>query len=145
MNIKSRSLFSDVKYFFLKFIHKYIISSLLVSLSVLIFTFPVILYNFHRFNFISFLLNIIIVPLFSIVVFIGIFLILLSKIPLFNQILSLVIDYIISFINKIVVEVSKIDFVKIEIENVNLEAIFIWYSVVFILIIVLSSKIKNFN
>ncbi len=79
-----------------------------VSLAAQLTTFPITLYYFHNFS-ISFLLaNLIIIPLSTLIMYGGIFIIATSFIPIVSSFFAVLISYMIQFMNGSAIVISKI-------------------------------------
>ena len=108
---------------------RFVLSSISVFISVMVFTMPVIIHNFGYFNFLSFAVNILLSPLFSIILFCCVLMILIS---VFHVFISFFVEKAITFLNFCILEISNFDILIIT-SNSTLN-IFKVYFVVFLLI-----------
>ncbi|MDD5145991.1 MAG: ComEC/Rec2 family competence protein [Candidatus Pacebacteria bacterium] len=104
--------------------------TLAATLSAQIFTLPVLIYNFGRISILSPIVNILIVPLFSLITilgftfsFAGIFL------PFLGQIISWPAWLLLTYVLKVIDLFSKIQFVSKNISNMHWGLLLIFYSV----------------
>ena len=122
-----------------------ILSSTSVFISVELFTIPVILHNFRCFNLLSFVSNILIVPVIPVVVFLGVLLILFSPIPLIHLFISKIVEFIVSCINYCILWGASIDGFKITIDDFGPSLLFIYCMSLCFVLIVFKNIVSNRN
>lgn len=128
-----------------KIIDKYIISQISLSLSVTIFTAPILLYYFHQINLISIFTNIIVIPLFTIILFIAFLVIFSSFIPILfiYEYLSKFLNYLMIITNNVIYNISKIDFLIIKVDSFSYLYIFLYFFFIFYIVYMISNYEKN--
>ena len=111
-----------------------IISSFIVILSVQLLSFPIILYNFNHINLFSIFINLIVIPIFTLIIFLS-FLTILSSflffLPYLYMSISYILDFMMMFVNKIIYEFSLIDYFNITTEKFNILYVLIYYTILF--------------
>ena len=121
-------------------IFKYIIHSISIYISCILFILPIQIYFFNYFSFISVISNIFINSLYLLLVFFGTLLIMLFKIPFVSDILVLINNSLIYIINFIVEVLNNIS-LGINIPSPNFLTIILYY--ITLLLIIFKIKIIN--
>ena len=140
-----KTFLSKIKSFLLNKINNYILSQLSLSLSVMIFTTPILLYYFHQINLISIFTNIIIIPLFTLILILSFVVIILSFIPLsfIYEYLSKILDYLMIITNSIIYYISQFDFTIIKIDYFYFEFVILYYFLIFYIVYIISNYERN--
>ena len=140
--------FRKVMWFFVGYlpfgVDRLILSSISVFISVELFTIPVILYNFQCFNVLSFVSNILIVPIVPVVLFLGVLLILFSPVPLIHLFVSRVVECIVSCINCCILCGSRVEGFEIRVDDFW-NGVFVYYVILFIALIVFKNIVSGEN
>ena len=118
-HFQSKTFIIKIINFLFSNMNKYIISQISLSLSVMIFSAPIVLYFFHKINLISLFSNIIIIPLFTIILFFSFLVIIFSfiSIPFLYEYLSIFLDNLMIFTNYIIYYISQYNFSIIEVNK----------------------------
>ena len=140
-----KTFITKIVLFLSKKINAYIISQISLSLSVTIFTAPILLYFFHQINLISIFTNIIIIPLFTIILFIAFLVIFSSFIPILfiYEYLSKFLNYLMIITNNVIYNISKIDFLIIKVDLFSYLYIFLYFFFIFYIVYMISNYDKN--
>lgn len=118
-----------------------LLKGILVSVSASIGTLPVVLYYFGKFNLLSVLVNVVLIPLTGLNYLLGIVFVTASKIPLISEFLAYVINKTVGLMLKIVSEVSKINTFNL-IYKINAFELIVIISFLVIVFMVSSKKVK---
>ena len=142
---QTKTFITKIVLFLSKKINAYIISQISLSLSVTIFTAPILLYYFHQINLISIFTNIIVIPLFTIVLFIAFLVIFSSFIPILfiYEYLSKFLNYLMIFTNNIIYHISRIDCSIIKVDSFSYLYIFLYFFFIFYIVYIISNYEKN--
>lgn len=92
-----------------------------LSISAQILTFPLLLYYFHQFSFLSFLTGVLVVPLTGLVLQCGFLLLVFSAVPILSGILAIVLGALLQLIQHIAMQVPL--FISAVVENVWLDSV----------------------
>lgn len=105
-----------------------------ITLSILIVTLPIILYNFGEISLFLFLANIVLVPIFIFVIILSFILLLLSLISIkISLFLGIIIDFLLDMLRFNIDFLSKIN-IKIEFYNFNIALVILYYFLIFLII-----------
>jgi len=168
--IKAKNILQKLKLYMSKKINKCILSQISLSLSVMIFTTPILLYFFHQINLISIFSNIIIIPLFTIILFISFLVIFFSFSPLLfiykyflhfldystfiknnkyyfsdfiYEYLSKILNYLMIITNNIIYYISQYDFSIIKVDYFSVNFVILYYFLIFYIVYFISNYERN--
>ena len=110
----------------IKKINNYILKSLYISYIAFIVSFPITVYNFYQVNIISIFLNVIVIPLVSVIIFP------LSIITFIFPFIDNLLYLLIKFLEFISINVDKIEFTKIIFSKPNILVIILYYILIYL-------------
>lgn len=167
---QSKTFVTKLMLFLSKKINTCIISQISLSLSVTIFTAPILLYFFHQINLVSIFTNIIIIPLFTIILGVSFLVIFFSFSPLLfiykyllnfleystfirnnkyyfsdfiYEIFSKVLDKLMIFTNDIIYYISKFDFLIIKVDSFSYFFVILYYFLIFYIVYFMLNYERN--
>ena len=110
----------------IKNVNNYILKSLYISYIAFIVSFPITIYNFYQVNIISIFLNVIVIPLVSVIIFP------LSIITFIFPFIDNLLYLLIKFLEFISINVDKIEFTKIIFSKPNILVIILYYILIYL-------------
>ena len=121
----------------------YLISSSSITLSAQIATLPITLYIFHSFPTYFILANLILVPWSSLILYIGIAFIFFSEIPIFGNLITLLLDLTTSAMNQFIHLIHYLPQAQLSEINFNFEQALTVYALLFSIVVVIIYKWKQ--
>ncbi|MDY6079450.1 MAG: DNA internalization-related competence protein ComEC/Rec2 [Ezakiella sp.] len=109
----------------------YIVEYFALNISIILATFPVVIYFFNRYNIFSIIWNFIFIPIFSIYINISFLFLLISKISILNNIVSVILNIMANGIDYMLT-ITSFNFSRIVFPSPNIFAIIIYYFAIYI-------------
>lgn len=110
---------------------KILIEYLALNISIIVATFPVVIYFFNRYNIFSIIWNFVFIPIFSVYINLSFIFLLISKIPLLNTIISTILNIMANGIDYMLT-VTSFNFLRIVLPSPNVFSIYIYYFAIYI-------------
>ncbi len=120
-----------------------IFNAFTMYITIQFFTFPILSYYFNYISTSGMILNLLVVPIFSIILVVSFVLIPIGLLSIYTAVLPLLIlDYVLTIVTNLIEFSNKVNFTGIEIGSISLNQIFYWY-VLILLVIFLREYRKN--
>lgn len=110
---------------------KILIEYLALNISIIVATFPVVIYFFNRYNIFSIIWNFVFIPIFSAYINLSFIFLLISKIPLLNTIISTILNIMANGIDYMLT-ITSFNFSRIVLPSPNVFSIYIYYFAIYI-------------